>query len=175
MTHCLACIYPFKSSPRRTTYCSKECRQTWEKWDSIRRGGGVDTCPECGGSFHRKPRRAKRGKDLYCSRICAVRNMPRTWIEDALFDALRATNVVFMEQEELLGKYIVDAYVPRYNLAIEAHGSYWHSKAATIVSDNKKRHAFITNNINLLEIAEEEFRDSEWLESKIRAVFNQIR
>lgn len=95
--------------------------------------------------------------------------MPRTWIEDALFDALRVLNVEFIEQEELLGKYIVDAYVPRYNLAIEAQGSYWHAKAATIASDNKKRTAFITNKINLLEIAEEEFRDQEWLENKINS------
>ena len=172
--HCLSCIYPFKASARRTTYCSKECRQTWEKWDSIRRGGGVDTCPECGNAFHRKPRRVKNGKDLYCSRICAVRNMPRTWIEDALFDALRVLNVEFIEQEELLGKYIVDAYLPSYNLAIEAQGSYWHAKAATIASDNKKRTAFITNKINLLEIAEEEFRDQEWLETKINAVLIRI-
>lgn len=174
MTHCLACIYPFKSSARRTTYCSKECRQTWEKWDSIRRGGGVDTCPECGNAFHRKPRRVKNGKDLYCSRICAVRNMPRTWIEDALFDALRVLDCEFVEQEKLLGKYIVDAYLPRYNLAIEAQGSYWHRKAATIASDNKKRHAFITNKINLLEIAEEEFRDQEWLEAKIGAILSKL-
>lgn len=95
--------------------------------------------------------------------------MPRTWIEDALFDALRALDLEFVEQEELLEKYIVDAYVPRYNLAIEAQGSYWHNKAATIASDNKKRHAFISNQINLLEIAEEEFRDQEWLENKIKA------
>lgn len=168
MIHCLACIYPFKGSNRRTTYCSKECRQTWEKWDSIRRGGGVDICPDCQQPFHRKPRRVKNGKDLYCSRVCAVRNMPRTWIEDALFDALRSLDVEFIEQEELLEKYIVDAYLPRYNLAIEAQGSYWHRKAATIASDNKKRHSFITNKINLLEIAEEEFRDQEWLETKIK-------
>ena len=100
--------------------------------------------------------------------------MPRTWIEDALFDALRVLNVEFIEQEELLGKYIVDAYLPSYNLAIEAQGSYWHAKAATIASDNKKRTAFITNKINLLEIAEEEFRDQEWLETKINAVLIRI-
>lgn len=177
MIHCLSCSYPFKATARRKMFCSRDCRRDWEHWDAKRRGGHHTLCPECGNEFYRKPRRIKHGKALYCSRICALKSTPRTWIEEALCDALTELDLVYIEQEELLDNWIVDVYIPKYHLAIEAQGSYWHAKAGTIASDSKKRQAFMEHKINLLEIAEDEFNDPDWVIGKIRntiALLSQV-
>lgn len=176
--NCIGCIYLFEVTKRRKMFCSKDCRQAWELWDSERRGGYWTDCPECGVKYYRKARRVREGKFLYCSRLCAVKNMKKTWIEEVLLDAMIALGVDYREQEELLDRWIVDAYLPAYKLVIEAQGSYWHGvrrlkdgrqtgAQRRQASDEKKRHALLAAGYNILEIDEEEFRHFEWVKRKI--------
>jgi len=172
MRFCLSCSYPFLSSRRLTTFCGQVCRKIWEQWDAGRRGGGLSTCLECGLPLYRKAGNMRRGRDRYCSHLCAVRSMPRTWIEDALNDVLLELQQELgfeYEEQALVGeKYVVDCWLPALHLAIEANGSFWHATKGSIQSGSNKRLFLLERRISLLEISEEEFSDRDFVLARIR-------
>lgn len=74
----------------------------------------------------------------------------------------------------IISPYELDIYVPSHNLAIEYCGLYWHSdKFKENYYHRNKLHACQKQNIRLLTIFEDEWRDKrEIVESKIKAILN---
>lgn len=66
-----------------------------------------------------------------------------TRIEKELYSYLERQKVRFYKQRLIKGKFLVDAYVPKHNLVIEADGDYWHSLEHNAKRD-KARNAYLT-------------------------------
>jgi len=69
-----------------------------------------------------------------------------TDIEIILSDILKRLRVKSISQHKMYNKFIVDEFLPKYNLVIEAHGGYWHGDPRKYKSlskmqiDNTERH-----------------------------------
>ncbi len=70
--------------------------------------------------------------------------------------------------QHLVGRYTLDEYLPDYRAAIEANGTYWHSRPEVAAKDQRKREALAALDIELLELGEAELRDGPELDERIR-------
>jgi hypothetical protein len=96
----------------------------------------------------------------YCT-ICNPTNSGQSQEEKVLIEWLQSLNIDLIEKDRSLGIEL-DIYLPKYNLAIEYNGLYWHSE----LYKNKLYHLNKTeicfkNNIQLIHIWED-----DWLYKK---------
>lgn len=88
------------------------------------------------------------------------RNRP-TKIETIVYEELNKRNIKF-EKQYLVGRFIVDAYIPKDNLIIEVDGIYWHSLENIIKRDKARDAYFKKCGYNLLRIKEEVIHTGEF-------------
>ncbi len=77
-------------------------------------------------------------------------------IEKIVYDFLLSKGVIFEKQKLINGKFLVDVYIPEFNLVIECDGKYWHS-LERVVKKDKAENAYLTKcGYNLLRLSEDE-------------------
>mgnify|MGYP001583285310 CR=1 FL=1 len=149
-------FYVARASIKDYTTCSLICARkfpsAWRRYPAL-----IKTCQNCGKEFRDRP----SFNSKYCCVSCYRKNIGRkggeTSIEKRVKLFLISLNV-FYEQEYKIGRYAIDFYIPRLNLAIECDGNYWHRNK----SRDKKKNAFLkTNHIKLLRLTEDEINHGE--------------
>jgi len=91
-----------------------------------------------------------------------------TSIEKKVYKELKARHLLFETQKLINGKFLVDAYIPKFNLVIEADGDYWHSIPRVVKKDKAENAYLIKCGYNLLRLPEHEINDGSF---KKRMVF----
>ena len=98
--------------------------------------GGRPKCIDCG-----KPLVA------YSAKKC-------TYIELILYTFLKDKKIKF-EKQKLIGRFLVDAYIPSKNLVIEVDGKYWHNLDRVKKKDKAENAYLLKCGYNLLRIDED--------------------
>lgn len=62
----------------------------------------------------------------------------RTSIEIKMADELSARGIDYIEQYNVGDRYVVDFYIPKYNIIIECDGDYWHNLPEVVAKDKRK-------------------------------------
>jgi len=119
--------------------------------------GGKPKCMDCGKTIHygRKrcivcynkisakkmvesnqllPKKERRRISLNARKIQQEMTCP-TSIEKKVYDELKRRRFLFEAQKVINNKFIVDVYIPKLNLIIEADGDYWHSLPKAVRKD----------------------------------------
>lgn len=142
-----------KCRDEKTKFCSRDCKDKWqsevqskdEEWLKFRRAVGIKT----------------------------VQNMKTKFTKPELMvkEYLENNGIEFIPQHPMLGKYVVDFYLPKINTVIEVLGDYWHGnplfygeerakkpltdkQLKTRAKDENRVHTFKNKNINILMIWE---------------------
>jgi very-short-patch-repair endonuclease len=108
-----------------------------------------------------------RPKDFY--RTIGVKGLAKqqthhTSIEKIVYNFLLSQGIIFEEQKIINSKFIVDVYIPEFNLVIECDGEYWHSLEAVKKRD-KAKNAYLTKcGFNLLRLKEAEINDGSFVD-----------
>lgn len=136
---CGSDVYRAKSVAKDKNFCSKQCHDDYQGRDR-----DSYTCKVCGKHFTWSPSRIKHLIPKYCSIQC------RTSDEEWRLNAAVAGNMAqmgnkgpnqleiegrilltsmeceFIEQYLYNGKFVVDVFIPEYNIVIQWDGDYWH-------------------------------------------------
>lgn len=83
-------------------------------------------CEGCGKYFLARKDFVKKGNDRYCSKRCYFLKQKTTNIERKINDELEKRNFLY-EKQKYIDNYIIDFYLPKYKIIIEADGDYWHN------------------------------------------------
>jgi very-short-patch-repair endonuclease len=138
-TVCGSCskdIYVSKSQVRPTNYCSPACH------DKAQSKKDKYICLNCGNDFYWSPSRAKQ-QPKYCGVECRTKSpeWQQRMIQANLVQQhkkglnnlellgqkiLQDIGVPFQEQFLMFDKFLVDVFLPDYNIVIQWDGDYWH-------------------------------------------------
>ena len=78
--------------------------------------------------------------------------------------------LLFETQKLIDGRFVVDAYLPDFNLIIEADGAYWHTQGK-IVKKDKAENAYLTKcGYKLLRLGEKEIMNDMFVNQIERMV-----
>lgn len=150
-------------------FCSRQCFYSsrlgsFPNRKSKVRQGKTLRCGVCETPFYRKPS-AIRSSGAFCSRQCAnLFNLRRfsdrtkvspTSLERLLYAALNEARVPFRPQHVVAG-FVVDAFIPSQNIAIEVDGEYWHSRPENVQRDRRKDAALRDLGITVARITEKQ-------------------
>ena len=119
---------------------------------------GVKESPE---TIEKKRRAALKSRDLLRKAgikgyMAQDRTKKPTSIERIVYQKLLDLGIVFEKQYVVGNKFIVDVYIPDYNLIIEVDGSYWHS-LDRIIKKDKAENAYLKKcGYRLVRIPEQE-------------------
>ena len=84
-------------------------------------------------------------------------------IEDIVYKKLKEWGVEFTEQYPIDNRFVVDAYVPSSNLAIECDGDYWHSLERAIKNDSKKDSYLTLYGYRIIRLKEHHIKNGEYI------------
>jgi len=85
-----------------------------------------------------------------------------TSIEKKLYDELKRRGLLFEKQKLINGRFLVDAYIPSFNLIIEADGNYWHNLDRVKKKDKSENAYLKTCGYNLLRLTETEINNGKF-------------
>jgi len=125
-----------ESTKKEVNYCSIVCHNKGQsKKDQY-------TCIKCGTAFYWSPSRAKQ-KPKYCGIECRTKS--QDWRQKMIHanliqqnkkglnklellgqEILKESGVLFQEQVLMFNKFLVDVFLPDYNIVIQWDGDYWH-------------------------------------------------
>ena len=94
-----------------------------------------------------------------------------TSIEVKVYQELKRRGLLFETQKLINGKFLVDAYIPKLNLVIEADGDYWHSLERVKKKDRAENAYLKKCGFNLLRLSGTEIKNDEF-KDKIERVVN---
>jgi len=106
-------------------------------------------------SLGKKGRKPKNFDDL----MKKLHSKEPTNIEIKVYKELKKRGFLFEKQKIINGKFIVDAYIPKLNLVIEADGDYWHSLLKAKERDKRKNDYLQEHGFNLLRLTETEINN----------------
>lgn len=171
---CVFCNKTFEVTPSRqdAKYCTQSCRsrviglKMKEKWAKRRT---IKHCLMCNTSISLPFSRLKRNK--FCSQHCLgvsnilqqARSKKPTSIEQAVYNALKQKGILFEQQKNVGGRWVVDAYIPSLNIVIECDGKYWHSLTEVQKRDVRKSAFLSQNGYQLLRFTEKEINDGSFI------------
>ena len=138
--------------------CRKYCQKCYKKENHHWWKGGRPKCIKCGKLL------------TYRAKLCNLhyleqqfKNKSFTNIEKILYKELKIMGIIFEKQKLINKKFIVDAYIPAFNLIIEADGSYWHSLTKIKYKD-KSENAYLKKcGFNILRLNELEIKNGKFL------------
>jgi len=136
---------------RKNHFCSCKCANAFQGRNKL-----SFICKTCGKKFRWSPSRIKQQNPTYCSIEC--RNADEEWIRKACINGnliqqkkkglnkiellgrkiLNDLNLEFDEQVIIADKFLVDVFVPNYNLIIQWDGDYWHCHPKYIKPDERQ-------------------------------------
>jgi len=145
----------------KNSFCSIKCANKYQGRNRI-----IFICKMCGKNFSWSKSRTKKYTPLYCSLECRnkdpqkkemLRNlnilqqtMKPNNLEKKGYAILKSLNLIFKKQLLIGNKFLVDAFVPKYNLIIQFDGNYWHGNPNKykILSDRQKKRKIIDKSQN---------------------------
>ena len=166
---CAICGSRFYRRGTATKYCSRACFHqsqagSFPNRRAPARQGTNLRCGVCDKPVYRKPSAIRPGGS-FCSRRCAnTFNLRRfserstvapTSLERLLYSALDDCGVAF-ERQRVVAGFVVDAFIPDRNIAIEIDGYYWHSRPENAQRDRRKDAALRGRGITVARITEQE-------------------
>lgn len=87
-----------------------------------------------------------------------------TSIERKVEDELKKYNIKFVKQKPICkGHFVLDFYLPEYQLAVECNGSYWHSLPNKIARDKELEKYVLSKGKDILWLWDYEIND-EWFD-----------
>jgi len=90
------------------------------------------------------------------------KNKGPTSIEKKVYNELKVRGLLFETQKLINGKFLVDAYIPKLNLIIEADGDYWHG-LEDVKKHDKAKNAYLTKcGYNLLRLTGTEINNGNF-------------
>lgn len=153
-------------------FCSQECG-----YKSQRRRVTY-TCVSCQKEFTIKRRKID---PKYCSQECHIRasaskkaELP-TDIEREMGRLLTQMRVAFWEQYPVKW-YTIDFYLPKYEIAIECDGDYWHSMPKALIRDRQKSTYLTNKGMLVLRFSGQKIKtELEWCKKQIRQAIKMQR
>jgi len=142
-------------------FCSIKCANLYQGRDRIK-----FVCKICGKEFSWSKSRTKKHNPLYCSLKCRDKDPKRKWmlkdlnilqqnlkpnnLEKKGYKILESLRLKFKKQVLIGNKFLVDAFIPKYNLIIQFDGDYWHGnpKKYKLLSDRQKKRKLIDKSQN---------------------------
>ena len=82
-----------------------------------------------------------------------------TSIEFIMQNAFQDSGIDFIP-EYRIGRWCVDIFLPKYSVAVECDGTYWHSKKSTKERDKRKDIFLIGKGIRVIRLQEAEINSS---------------
>jgi len=92
-----------------------------------------------------------------------------TSIEKKVYKELKERGLLFETQKVINEKFVVDAYIPKFNLVIEADGDYWHNLDRVKKRDRAKNAYLEKCGFGLLRLTETEINNGLF-KNKIRRI-----
>lgn len=132
IVECEYCNIEFKklkSQIRENNLCSVACRSSWNAENHNR----VElTCNNCYEKYEVTRHREDSSKT--CSRKCYFEyhfksgngKTSGTKPERMVESYLKENNIEYISQHFMYDKFIVDFYLPKYNMVLEVNGDFWH-------------------------------------------------
>lgn len=122
-------------------------------------------CEWCGKRVWVK--RAKTNEFRFCSRQCQgtatsaklALHQGATSIEAALMEELTRRDLPFRAQHRI-AHWLIDIALPKYKIAVEADGDYWHRSEVQQAKDRKKTHWLEAHRWKVFRFREREIHDS---------------
>jgi len=111
-----------------------------------------------------------RMRELQVDRLSYLSKVGRNRInnlERRLYNGLEKYRINYIPQHPMYRKFVVDAYLPKYNLIIEAFGKYWHSFPKIHKKDLSKRAYLEKCGHKVIELWEDEIEDIDNCMKKI--------
>jgi len=140
---CEICNNEFITTGKERRFCSVECQNKWQGRNKIK-----FICKICNQEFEWSPSRIKQANPTYCSLYCRdqdedvknrlihynvlqSRKKGLNKLEREGRKILEELGVVFVEQELIANKFLVDVLIPDKKIIIQWDGDYWHGKKRT--------------------------------------------
>ena len=173
---CVECGKELLHKIRKVKRCLS-CAQKYYRGNKIYKWkGGKPRCVECGKKLSRREYKVcyncyiksnyfkKSLKEKQMKGLLSQQNSKEpTSIEKKLYQELKDRGFLFETQKIINGKFVVDAYVPKFNLIIECDGIYWHS-LDRVVKKDKAENAYLTKcGYNLLRLTETEINNYKFV------------
>lgn len=94
-------------------------------------------------------------------------NKKPTILERIVYKELERQGVSYFSQYLINNRFLVDAYIPDKNIAIECDGRYWHS-LDKVQKKDKAENAYLKKcMVNLIRLPEEEIMSGKYLERMV--------
>ena len=151
MIKCNQCgkqIYKPKNQIKNNNFCSSACQNKWQS-----RYKTEHTCIICKNKFQWSPSRHKSHNIKYCSITCRDKDPIRyeqiikrhanqqlqkiNKLEIKGYTLLSELKLDFIKQHTIKNKFIVDAFLPAFNIIIQFDGNYWHGNPTLFSTFNK--------------------------------------
>lgn len=158
---CKKCKKIFIGSKEKERYhCSRQCA-----FPTMRK-----KCKNCNIDFIFSGVGKVGDNRFFCSFSCYRGYQGETSIEKKTREALEKNKIDFI-QENKIGRYSIDFFLPKYNLCLEVDGSYWHRDPTKDI----KRDSFLTKKgFHVLRIGEIEINSAKDLPDYILAKINDF-
>ena len=145
----------------KNNFCSINCANKYQGRNKLK-----FICKVCGKEFFWSKSRMKDNNPLYCSLKCRDKdpqrkemlrnlnilqqNLKPNNLEKEGYKILKSLKFEFKKQVLIGNKFLVDAFVPKYNLIIQFDGDYWHGnpKKYKLFSGRQKRRKIIDKSQN---------------------------
>lgn len=140
-------IYKRKSELKssKNHFCSHQCANTYQARNKLE-----FVCKTCSETFYWSKSRIKDNNPTFCSITCRDKN--GDWHKNAVIQGnlvqqnkkglnklellgktlLEQLGIEFEEQVLIADKFLVDVFIPKYNLIIQWDGDYWHGHSTKL-------------------------------------------
>lgn len=186
---CEICGNEFEVSKKsKQRFCSTNCQKEWQKTNIGTKNKKfkqvLKKCKICGKLFYVKYNK-KDNENLFCSVDCrrkwysTVFSQSEEWkdecrkrnatLNEGVIDVNSEPQLILNKilddlhieymREYSIKYYLIDSYLPKYNLMIEVQGDYWHSHPLKTKERNKyqekgyakdvRKHSYCLNNYNI--------------------------
>ena len=136
----------------------KKRDKPWNKMD--RENPIIECACGCGGKLRKYDNKWRERKLLLGHH--PKYNGSYTSIEKKVYEELKKRGLLFETQKAVGNRFIVDAYIPKFNLVVEADGNYWHSLPKVKKRDKVKNAYLEEHGYNLLRLTGTEIRNGQF-------------
>jgi len=117
-----------------------------------------------------------RMRELQVDRLSYLSKVGRNRInnlERRLYDGLEKYKIKYIPQYPMYNKFVVDAYLPKYNVVVEAFGGYWHTRPGAHKKDVSKKLYLEKCGHKVIELWEDEINSD--IDNCINKIIKQIK
>lgn len=146
-------FYRARNSIRKINFCCRECVHAY----TLRKRVTI-ICEHCGKKRRVAPSTFNKGA-RFCSYKCFLASSGCTSLEKLGYQLLEIMALDF-ELQYRLGNFVVDAYIPIFNLVVQFDGDYWHSLPGRRETDVRHNAEMNAQGIQVVRVGEKELHDN---------------